>query len=45
MSRTASSRPALRPALAQRVVVADGAMGSMLQGCPVTLDDFDGHEG
>jgi 5-methyltetrahydrofolate--homocysteine methyltransferase len=28
-----------------RVVVADGAMGSMLQGCPTSLDDFDGHEG
>jgi 5-methyltetrahydrofolate--homocysteine methyltransferase len=25
--------------------VADGAMGSMLQGVPLTLDDFEGHEG
>jgi 5-methyltetrahydrofolate--homocysteine methyltransferase len=36
---------ALRQALAERVVIADGAMGSMLQGSAVTLDDFDGHEG
>jgi hypothetical protein len=38
-------RPALRAAIAERLLVADGAMGSMLQGCPVTVDDFDGHEG
>jgi 5-methyltetrahydrofolate--homocysteine methyltransferase len=35
----------LRAALAQRVVVADGAMGTMLQASPATLGDFDGHEG
>jgi 5-methyltetrahydrofolate--homocysteine methyltransferase len=35
----------LRAALAQRVVVADGAMGTMLQASPVTLSDFDGYEG
>jgi 5-methyltetrahydrofolate--homocysteine methyltransferase len=35
----------LRAALAQQVVVADGAMGTMLQASPATLDDFDGHEG
>ena len=35
----------LRAALAQRVVVADGAMGTMLQASPATLSDFDGHEG
>ncbi len=35
----------LRAALAQRVVVADGAMGTMLQASAVTLGDFDGHEG
>jgi 5-methyltetrahydrofolate--homocysteine methyltransferase len=51
MSPTASSgeppqpRPSLRAALSERVVIADGAMGSMLQGIPVTLDDFEGHEG
>jgi 5-methyltetrahydrofolate--homocysteine methyltransferase len=38
-------RPSLRAAIAERIVVADGAMGSMLQGSPLTLDDFDGHEG
>src|ERR1700760_664847 len=35
----------LRSALASRVVVADGAMGTMLQASDATLDDFDGHEG
>jgi len=28
-----------------RIVVADGAMGTMLQASDVTLDDFQGHEG
>src|SRR5215469_6420160 len=48
---TTSDRPPqqaasqLRAALAQRVVVADGAMGTMLQASPATLGDFDGHEG
>src|SRR5262250_2546691 len=36
---------ALRAALAERVVVADGAMGTMLQASAATLGDFDGHEG
>ncbi|HKR49846.1 MAG TPA: methionine synthase [Pseudonocardiaceae bacterium] len=31
--------------LAQRVVVADGAMGTMLQSIPLSLDDFAGLEG
>src|SRR5256885_16129199 len=35
----------LLAALAQRVVVADGAMGTMLQAAEPTLDDFQGHEG
>ncbi|HVN13413.1 MAG TPA: methionine synthase [Kineosporiaceae bacterium] len=35
----------LRRALAQRVVVADGAMGTMLQAADPSLDDFQGHEG
>src|SRR5215831_7378998 len=35
----------LRAALAQRVVVADGAMGTMLQASDAALSDFDGHEG
>ena len=36
---------ALREALATRVVVADGAMGTMLQAQDPTLEDFQGHEG
>src|ERR1017187_8334374 len=44
-SATEPARPSLRAALAERVIVADGAMGSMLQGSPVSLEDFEGHEG
>ncbi|NYI03969.1 methionine synthase [Allostreptomyces psammosilenae] len=40
-----SRAAALREALATRVVVADGAMGTMLQAQDPTLDDFEGHEG
>ena len=32
----------LREALATRVVVADGAMGTMLQAADPSLDDFQG---
>ena len=35
----------LRAALASRVVVCDGAMGTMLQAHDPGLDDFQGHEG
>ena len=35
----------LRRTLAQRVVVADGAMGTMLQAANPTLEDFQNHEG
>ncbi len=35
----------LRAALQQRVVVSDGAMGTMLQAQDLTLEDFDGLEG
>jgi 5-methyltetrahydrofolate--homocysteine methyltransferase len=38
-------RPDLLTALRERVVVADGAMGTMLQAHDLTLDDFEGHEG
>ena len=31
--------------LADRVLIADGAMGTMLQAADLTLDDFEGHEG
>src|SRR2546429_6341941 len=36
---------ALRTAWAERVVVADGAMGTMLQASDATVDDFEGYEG
>jgi 5-methyltetrahydrofolate--homocysteine methyltransferase len=36
---------ALRSALASRVVISDGAMGTMLQASDATLADFEGHEG
>ena len=39
------SSSTLREALATRVVVADGAMGTMLQAADPSLEDFDGHEG
>jgi 5-methyltetrahydrofolate--homocysteine methyltransferase len=35
----------LRKALATRVVIADGAMGTMLQAADPSLDDFQSHEG
>ena len=35
----------LRQALSERVVIADGAMGTMLQAADPTLEDFQGHEG
>jgi 5-methyltetrahydrofolate--homocysteine methyltransferase len=35
----------LRAVLAERVVVADGAMGTMLQASEATIDDFAGYEG
>ncbi|HET9187513.1 MAG TPA: methionine synthase, partial [Acidothermaceae bacterium] len=35
----------LRAELSRRVVVADGAMGTMLQTFELDLDDFEGHEG
>ncbi|HEY0360486.1 MAG TPA: homocysteine S-methyltransferase family protein, partial [Mycobacteriales bacterium] len=35
----------LLEALSQRVLVTDGAMGTMLQAADLTLDDFEGLEG
>ena len=35
----------LRSALAARVVIAGGAMGTMLQGSDATPEDFDGYAG
>jgi 5-methyltetrahydrofolate--homocysteine methyltransferase len=41
-----SVRPDLRRALAERVIVADGAMGTMLQAHDLSVDgDFQGYEG
>ncbi|MEI8080949.1 MAG: methionine synthase [Actinomycetes bacterium] len=40
-----ATKPNLRAALRERVLVADGAMGTMLQAYDLTLDDFQGHEG
>ena len=50
MASSASPHPthgrgSLREALTKRVVVADGAMGTMLQAADPSLDDFQGHEG
>jgi hypothetical protein len=42
---TGLRRSALRAAIGERLLVADGAMGSMLQGCLAMLGDFAGHEG
>ncbi len=43
---TPAKRPGLlRQALATRVVVVDGAMGTMLQAANPTLEDFQNHEG
>ena len=39
------SKPTLLTALSERVVVADGAMGTMLQAREPSLDDFQGYEG
>ena len=35
----------LRSAMSERVIIADGAMGTMLQDANPTLEDFQGHEG
>jgi 5-methyltetrahydrofolate--homocysteine methyltransferase len=35
----------LRGALAERIVIADGAMGTMIQAANPTLEEFEGHEG
>src|SRR5262245_25872848 len=41
---TASPR-VLRQAIDERVIVADGGMGTMLQAAGPTLDDVENHEG
>ena len=42
---TTSQNQTLREALSLRCVIADGAMGTMLQAANPTLADFQGHEG
>ncbi|MEV0598937.1 methionine synthase [Streptomyces sp. NPDC050315] len=42
---TVARGTALRQALRSRVVVADGAMGTMLQAHDPSLEDYQGHEG
>lgn len=45
-SETCQVKPnLLRQALVTRTVIADGAMGTMLQAAEPTLEDFQGHEG
>ena len=47
MTTLATAREAglLRRALATRTIIADGAMGTMLQAAEPTLADFQNHEG
>ena len=46
MSASKSMTPgSLRVALGERVVIADGAMGTMIQASNPTLEDFQGHDG
>jgi 5-methyltetrahydrofolate--homocysteine methyltransferase len=45
IEEAAQRSAALRSAIASRVVIADGAMGTMLQASDATLADFEGHEG
>ncbi|MFA5919629.1 MAG: homocysteine S-methyltransferase family protein, partial [Candidatus Nanopelagicaceae bacterium] len=40
-----TSTQTLRQALAERTVIVDGAMGTMLQAANPTMEDFQGHEG
>ncbi|HEY4314201.1 MAG TPA: methionine synthase [Actinomycetes bacterium] len=44
-TRVSNSPAHFRDALASRVVVADGAMGTMLQDQEPSMEDFEGHEG
>jgi len=44
-NRSAFAPGALRRALSQGTVIADGAMGTMLQAAEPTLEDFQNHEG
>lgn len=45
LRRVTTSTQTLRQALAERTVIVDGAMGTMLQAANPTMEDFQGHEG
>ena len=45
MSASKLEPSTLRRALAERIVIADGAMGTMIQAANPTLEEFEGHEG
>ena len=45
LAQVTSPKLTLRQALSARTVIADGAMGTMLQAANPTLEDFQGHEG
>jgi 5-methyltetrahydrofolate--homocysteine methyltransferase len=45
IEETTERSHALRDALGERIVIADGAMGTMLQASDLTAEDFDGHDG
>ncbi|MEI8066059.1 MAG: methionine synthase [Actinomycetes bacterium] len=45
MNPRAKNPSTLRLAMAERVIIADGAMGTMLQAENPSLEDFQGHEG
>ncbi|MDR0960255.1 MAG: methionine synthase [Propionibacteriaceae bacterium] len=40
-----AERPSLRSVLGRRILIGDGAMGTMLQRTLFTVEDFQGHEG
>lgn len=45
LRQVTTSTQTLRQALAERTVIVDGAMGTMLQAANPTMEDFQGHEG
>lgn len=45
MSASKFGPGSLRSTLARRIVIADGAMGTMIQAANPTLEEFQGHEG
>ncbi|CAB4344239.1 unannotated protein [freshwater metagenome] len=45
LAQVTTQMNSLRKALGEKTIIADGAMGTMLQAANPTLDDFQGHEG